>query len=166
MARAWGFLMRACGAASALVIGAVVLLVCWDVFARNLALPSPGWVFDVTEFSMPLATLLAAPWLLWRNEHVRIDLLAKLSPRVLAVLDRGGALVGLAVCCALVWYGMVVLLDGKRSGLMVVKSVTFPEWWLFVPVPLSFGLMAIECARRLAGLPGGPPTQAAHPEAA
>jgi TRAP-type C4-dicarboxylate transport system permease small subunit len=166
MARFWRFLMRACGAASALVIGAVVLLVCWDVLARNLALPSPAWVFDVTEFSLPLATLLAAPWLLWRNEHVRIDLLAKLPARVLAGLDRGGAVVGVVVCVAMVWYAIVVLLDAQRSGLMVVKSVTFPEWWLFLPVPLSFGLMAIECLRRAAGLPGGPPVQATHPEAA
>lgn len=156
MARFWPILMRACGAASAATLGAVVLLVCWDVLARNTALPSPGWVFDVTEFSLPLATLLAAPWLLWRNEHVRLDLLAKLPARWLARIERASALVGLAVCCVIAWYGLVVMLDAQRSGLMVVKSVSFPEWWLFVPVPLSFGLMALECVRRLAGLSGGP----------
>ena len=161
MARLWPMLMRTCGAASALVIGAVVLLVCWDVLARNLALPSPRWVFDVTEFSLPLATLLAAPWLLWRNDHVRLDLLAMLPARWLSRIDRGSALVGLVVCCVIAWYGMVVLLDAQRAGLMVVKSVTFPEWWLFLPVPLSFGLMALECVRRIAGLAGGPTAAAA-----
>jgi TRAP-type C4-dicarboxylate transport system permease small subunit len=25
----------------------------------------------------------------------------------------------------------------------------FPEWWQFAPVPVSFGLMALEFARRL-----------------
>ena len=32
---------------------------------------------------------------------------------------------------------------------MVMKSLVFPEWWLYVPVPLSFGLMTLEFARRL-----------------
>ena len=34
---------------------------------------------------------------------------------------------------------------------MVFKSVVFPEWWLYAPVPLCFGLLAVEFVRRLAG---------------
>jgi hypothetical protein len=33
---------------------------------------------------------------------------------------------------------------------MIFKSVVFPEWWLYTPVPLCFGLLAIEFLRRLA----------------
>jgi hypothetical protein len=37
-----------------------------------------------------------------------------------------------------------------------MKSLVFPEWWLFVPVPICFLLLAGECARRLVFPP--PPT--------
>ena len=35
------------------------------------------------------------------------------------------------------------------AGALVIKSLVFPEWWLFVPVPVCFGLLAVECLRRL-----------------
>ena len=31
----------------------------------------------------------------------------------------------------------------------MIKSLVFPEWWLFAPVPLCFALLAVECLRRL-----------------
>jgi TRAP-type C4-dicarboxylate transport system permease small subunit len=38
--KAWARLMQACGGAAAAILGAVVLAVCWDVFARNLGAKS------------------------------------------------------------------------------------------------------------------------------
>jgi TRAP-type C4-dicarboxylate transport system permease small subunit len=142
--------MQACGVLAALVIGIAVALVCYDVLGRNLGLRSLPWIVEVTEYSLPLVTLLAAPWLLHRAEHVRLDLLGSvLRPAALAVLDRIAAGVGLAVSLTMTWYALKLIADSKSVGAMVVKSLVFPEWWLFVPLPLSFGLMALECARRL-----------------
>ena len=94
--------------------------------------------------------MLIIPWLLFRAEHVRLDLLTNtLSSGALRVLDRVASAVGLVVSLVVVWYAVRVIADSMEIGAMVVKSLVFPEWWLFVPVPLSFGLMAIECARRL-----------------
>jgi TRAP-type transport system small permease protein len=91
-------LMQACGVLAALLIGAIVVLVCYDVIGRNLGLKSLPWIVEITEYSLPLITLLAAPWLLFRAEHVRIDLLTNmLSPAALRTLDRSASAVGLAV---------------------------------------------------------------------
>jgi TRAP-type C4-dicarboxylate transport system permease small subunit len=142
--------MQACGVLAALLIGVSVALVCYDVIGRNLGLKSLPWIVEVTEYGMPLITLLAAPWLLFRGEHVRLDLLNNtLRPSALRVLDRIASVVGLVVCLVICWYAIAVIADTKEIGAMVMKSLVFPEWWLFVPVPISFGLMAIECARRL-----------------
>ena len=65
------------------------------------------------------------------------------------VNDRIASGIGLAVCLVIVWYTLKVIADTREIGAMVMKSLVFPEWWLFVSVPLSFGLMAIECVRRL-----------------
>jgi TRAP-type C4-dicarboxylate transport system permease small subunit len=142
--------MQACGVVAALLIGVSVLLVCYDVLGRNLGLKSLPWIVEVTEYVLPLITLFAAPWLLFRAEHVRLDLLNNmLSPAALRLLDRVASTIGLIVCMVIVWYALKVIADTREIGAMVMKSLVFPEWWLFVPVPLSFGLMAVECARRV-----------------
>jgi TRAP-type C4-dicarboxylate transport system permease small subunit len=142
--------MQACGGLAALSIGIIVAMVCYDVIGRNLGLNSLPWIVEITEYMLPLVTLLAAPWLLFRAEHVRLDLLTNaLPPAALRALDRLAAGVGLAVCAVIVWYAVKLIADSMSIHAMVMKSLVFPEWWLFVPVPLSFGLMAVECARRL-----------------
>ena len=62
-----------------------------------------------------------------------------------------GDLVGLSVCGVLVVYGVRTILNSQAQGSMVFKSVVFPEWWLYAPVPLCFALLSIEFLRRLAG---------------
>ena len=143
-------LMQACGVAAAAILGAAVVLVCYDVLARNLGAGSLPWIVEVTEYALPLATFLAAPWLMYRNEHIRLDVLsAMLSPAKMAIVDRIAAAFGLAVSLVIAWYGVAVILDSRGAGALVIKSLVFPEWWLFVPVPICFGLLAVECLRRL-----------------
>ena len=40
--------MQACGVAAALLIGVIVLMVCYDVIGRNLGLKSLPWIVEVT----------------------------------------------------------------------------------------------------------------------
>ena len=144
-------LMRGCGAVAAATVGAITLLVCWDVVSRNLGIKPLVWINEVTEYALPVATLAAAPWLMWRNQHVRLDLLGMvLSPAAQRRVDRLSALLGLAVSLVIAWYSMLALLDSRRAGSIVLKALVFPEWWLFLPMPIGFGLLALECARRLA----------------
>jgi TRAP-type transport system small permease protein len=143
-------LMRACGAVAAAVLGLITALVCFDVISRNLGFRSVVWINEVTEYALPIATLAAAPWLMWRNQHVRLDLLgAVLSPAAQRRVDRVSAALGLVISLILVWYGMRTLLDSRAAGSIMLKALVFPEWWTYIPVPIGFGLLALECARRL-----------------
>jgi TRAP-type transport system small permease protein len=148
--RAYHLLMHGCGAASALVIGVVALLIACDVVARNIGLGSFPWVVEVSEYSLPLATFLAAPWLLYKNEHVRIDMLLTALPGAIArQIDRAADLVGLIVCVVFVFYGIKVIADSMQLGSMMIKTLVLPEWWTFVPVPVCFALVSIEFVRRM-----------------
>ncbi len=153
-------LMRACGAVAAAVLGLITVMVCFDVISRNLGFRSVVWINEVTEYALPIATLAAAPWLMWRNQHVRLDLLgAVLSPAAQRRVDRLSAALGLIVSLLMVWYSIRMLLDSRGAGSIVLKALVFPEWWLYVPVPIGFGLLALECARRVlwpSGLVEGP----------
>ncbi len=143
-------LMRGCGWLAAAVIGLITIGVCADVIGRNLRLGNVPWMLEVTEYALPIATLAAAPWLMWRNAHVRLDLLGMVLSRAnQRRADRISAAVGLVVSLVFVWYGIATLLDSRRAGSIVMKALIFPEWWLFIPVPIGFALLGLECARRL-----------------
>ena len=143
-------LMRLCGGVAAAVLGLITLMVCYDVIARNLGLRSVVWINEVTEYALPIATLAAAPWLMWRNAHVRLDLLGMvLSPTAQRRVDRLSSALGLVVSLLMVWYAVRMLLDSRAAGSIVIKALVFPEWWLYVPVPVGFGLLALECGRRV-----------------
>jgi TRAP-type C4-dicarboxylate transport system permease small subunit len=149
-ARAWAALMRGCGIAAALLIGLMTLLVGWDVLARNLGLRGTGGIAEASEYGLALATLLAAPWLLWSEQHVRLDLLQmSLSPAAWRRLYRAAALLCLAISAVLAWYSVAVIADLRQSGAVIMKSFTFPEWWVYLPAPLCFGLTALEALRQL-----------------
>ncbi|HJS30664.1 MAG TPA: TRAP transporter small permease [Alphaproteobacteria bacterium] len=145
-------LMSLCGILSALIFAAMTILVSWDVVSRNVQFGQLPWIVELTEYAMPAATFLAAPWLLHRAEHVRMELLVTLLPpggarACGAVADA----IGLAISLVFVWYGLAIIADARSIGAQVIKTLVFPEWWLFVPLPAAGALMSLEFIRRLAG---------------
>jgi TRAP-type C4-dicarboxylate transport system permease small subunit len=154
-------LLHACAAVAAILLGLAALLVTGDVVARNVGLGTLPWILEVSEYVLPLATFLVAPWLLRRGEHVRLDaLLTAIPPRLARALDRLADAIGLAVCAVFVVYGAKAIASSAQQGSLVIKSVVFPEWWLYAPVPVCFALLAVEFVRRLAGR--GAPVGGAH----
>ena len=152
LGRAYRGLLHAGAVMAALLLGVLALLVTGDVVARNLGLGTLPWILEVSEYSLPLATFLVAPWLLHRNEHVRLDvLLTSLPPGLARALDRFSDAVGLAVSAVFVVYGARAVASSAQQGSLVIKSVVFPEWWLYAPVPVCFAVLAIEFVRRFFG---------------
>lgn len=150
LGRAYRWALAAGAWVAAVVLGLIALLVTADVLARNLGLGTLSWITEVSEYSLPLATFLIAPWLLARGDHVRVDVLLTAGPRALArALERAANGIGLAVSVLFALYGLRAGLDSARQGSLVLKSLVFPEWWLYAPVPLCFGLLAVEFTRRL-----------------
>jgi len=135
---------------AALVLGVMALAVTLDVVGRNLGWGNTGWVVELSEYSLPVATLLVAPWLLYRNEHVRLDIVLTMLPRPFALaLERVADVLGILICAVFVWYGSKLIADSAQLGSMVVKTLSIPEWWQYALVPVSFLLLAVEFARRL-----------------
>lgn len=132
------------------LLGVMALAVTLDVIARNLRLANTGWVVELTEYSLPVATLLVAPWLLHRNEHVRLDALLVSVPRPVArALERTADVLGILICVVFVWFSVRLIFDSARLGSMMVKTLAIPEWWQYALMPVCFGLLAVEFIRRL-----------------
>ena len=135
---------------AAVVLGLMALAVTLDVAGRNLGWGNTGWVVELSEYSLPVATLLVAPWLLHRNEHVRLDVVLVSLPKPVSLwLERVADVCGILICAVFVWYGSKLIVDSARLGSMMVKTLSIPEWWQYALVPVSFLLLAVEFARRL-----------------
>ena len=148
--RAYHLLMSGCGLTAALLFGVMGLLVCADVFLRNLGWGTIAWSVEVTEYMLMVATFVAAPWLLYLGDHIRIDILLRAAPPIgrwwLEVMTD---LFGFGICLVLAWQSVAVAADAASQGGMVFKVLIFPEWWLNLPMAFACVLLAVEFARRL-----------------
>ncbi len=136
--------------AAAMLLLAMVMLVTGDILLRNTLRWGFLWANEVSEYALYFITLLAAPWLLRRGRHVRLDLVLVLVPsRVAWRIELIADLLGFAVCLVLVRYGALMTYESWRLGSITIKNLVFPEWWLLAPLPAAFVLLAIEFVFRL-----------------
>ena len=133
-----------------LLLLAMTLLIGADVFTRNTCLGSVSWSNEVSENILYLLTLLSAPWLLRRGQHIRVDILLRAVPaRIGWYMEWVGDLIGFACSLYFVWYGLRVLGASYSAGAVSIKTLVTPEWWLLAPLPVAFLLVAIEFVFRM-----------------
>src|ERR671910_675504 len=127
-------LLYALAILAALTLLAMVIMVSADIILRNLTRTGFPWANEVSEYALYGITLLVAPWLLRRGQHVRIDLVLTLvPPRAAWVMEAIADVVGFAVCIVMVRYGSHMAADSFRLGSITIKNLVFPEWWLLAP---------------------------------
>ena len=145
---------------AAIMLLAMVALVTADIVLRNTLGIGFAWSNEATEYALYLITLLTAPWLLRRGQHVRIDMmLVIVPPRLAWACEAAADLVGLAASLVLVWYGTVMTAQSARLGSLTIKNLVFPEWWLLAPLPICFALLALEFIFRFYRLMDAPRTR-------
>ena len=139
--------------AAALLLG-MVLIISADVLLRNVPLV-PGmmgvdWANQVSESMLMLITMLAAPWLLRRGQHIRVDIVLRALPKTLAWYTEWLAdLLGLACCLLMMFYSWSALMASYKSGSLAIKTLITPEWWSLAPMPVAFALLSIEMLFRM-----------------
>lgn len=135
--------------ACVLLLG-ITLLIGLDVLLRNLGLGGIPPSNELSEDALYLITILAAPGLLRRGQHIRIDILLRMMPPKLAwVLEWVGDVIGIVCCAFFVWYGLRVTLASYASGSISIKTLIMPEWWILAPMPVCFLMIAIEFIFRM-----------------
>lgn len=144
----WLWFLKSLAMLAGVILAADILLITAEVLFRNLGWRGLGWASDVIEYSLPLATLLVAPWLVAQRGHVKLDLLVeRMTSGRRNQLFRATMWLSTAVTGVLVYASALLVLDTYRSGALVMKSLVFPEWWVMAAVPPLFLLIAIECLR-------------------
>jgi TRAP-type C4-dicarboxylate transport system permease small subunit len=141
----FGKLLNLLAVAAALTLLAMVVMVAADILLRNLTRTGFAWSNEISEYALYVITLLTAPWLLRRGQHVRIDLVLTLVPaRVAWLMEAASDVLGFAVCLVMMRYGLKMSIDSALLGSITIKNLVFPEWWLLWPLPVCFALLAAE----------------------
>jgi TRAP-type transport system small permease protein len=150
LSEAYGRLLEWMVLTACVLLLGITLLIGLDVLLRNLGLGGIPPSNELSEDALYLITILAAPGLLRRGQHIRIDILLRMMPPKLAwVLEWMGDIVGIVCCAFFVWYGVRVTLASYASGSISIKTLIMPEWWIFAPMPVCFLMIAVEFIFRM-----------------
>ena len=157
----YGRLLDALALAACAVLFLMMVMICADVLLRNVTL-IPGvhglaWANEISETMLYLITMLVAPWVLRRGQHIRVDIVLAVIPRQLAWYCEWVADVLALSCCVIITvYGLSATMASYKSASMVIKTLVTPEWWALAVLPFTFALLAIEVVFRMQRLYAGP----------
>lgn len=131
-----------------LTLGAVCLLIVWDVVARNLGLSPPESTVALTEYALLYVTMAAAPALVRRRGHVVVEILHQRLPTpVRRRLDRLIAVFCAAIAFLVAGLALALAVEGSLRGELDIRSLDVPRALLFAPLVVGFGLMGSEFLR-------------------
>jgi TRAP-type C4-dicarboxylate transport system permease small subunit len=151
---AYGKLLEVFALAACALIFGMTLMICADVLLRNVRI-IPGiagleWSGEISEAMLYLVTLLTAPWLLRRGQHIRVDIVLRaVPPRLGWIFEWMVDLLSLACCLLIAWYSARAALASFKAGSVSIKTLVTPEWWLLSMLPLAFVALSLEMLFRM-----------------
>ncbi len=151
---AYGRLLEGCALVACALVFGMTLMICADVLLRNVRI-IPGlagleWSNEISEAMLYLVTMLTAPWLLRRGQHIRVDIVLRAVPKQVGWLMEWAVDVLALTCCALMaWYSARAALASFQAGSVSIKTLVTPEWWLLSALPLAFLALTLEMLFRM-----------------
>jgi TRAP-type C4-dicarboxylate transport system permease small subunit len=151
---AYGRLLEAFALVACALVFGMTLMICADVLLRNARI-LPGvaglaWSNEISEAALYLVTMLTAPWLLRRGQHIRVDVVLRAVPkRVGWIFEWVTDVVGLACCLVISWHGARAAIASYKAGSMSIKTLITPEWWLLSVLPVAFLALSLEMIFRM-----------------
>jgi TRAP-type C4-dicarboxylate transport system permease small subunit len=111
------------------------------------------WMLETIEYLQYLMVLAGAAWVLARGAHVAIDALLLAVPgRTRVRLERGASGFAAAVCGLFTVITASATLDTWRTGAILHKSVTLPEWVPLAALGAAFLMLTVEFGLQAAGM--------------
>ena len=139
-----------CAYFSAFLILSMSFWITYDVVTRNLFNWASPWAFDLSEYSLVWMTFLAAPWILLRDGHVRVEILVEaIGPRSQRVIGVLVSIIGLIACAVLAWRTGTAAIEYAQNDVRVGRIWNIPRIYPYVVVPLGSAFLGIAFVARL-----------------
>jgi TRAP-type C4-dicarboxylate transport system permease small subunit len=151
---AYGKLLAALALVACALVFGMTLMICADVLLRNVRI-IPGvagleWSNEISEAMLYLVTMLTAPWLLRRGQHIRVDIVLRAVPKQLGwIFEWVVDALGLVCCLTIAYYGARAAFASFKAGSVSIKTLVTPEWWLLSALPVAFLALSLEMLFRM-----------------
>ncbi len=151
---AYGKILEAFALAACALVFGMTLMICADVLLRNARI-IPGvagieWSNEISEAMLYLVTMLTAPWLLRRGQHIRVDIVLRIVPKQVGwIFEWVVDVLGLACCLFIAYYGARAAFASFNAGSVSIKTLVTPEWWLLSALPVAFLALSLEMLFRM-----------------
>ena len=157
VAQAYNALINFLRFLAGVVVFGIFVLICVDVLLRLLGgyVGMQPWTYSVpvVEYGLLWFAMLAAPYLVRIKGHVFIAaLISAAPPRVRWVMAKLSYLGCIVAACVFAWYSWGVLREAVQYGILDIRAEEIPLWYLLLPMPFCFALVAVEFGRYLIGI--------------
>lgn len=126
---------------------AVGLIVTLQVIARYLVGHALSWPDETSRYLFVWITFLGASLALKKREHFALELLPdSLPPKAARWLEIGVMIVVLLTTLMLIWYGIVLTLDGHK---VLTPTLEIPRSLPYAAIPFGALLMTIRATEHL-----------------
>ena len=133
------------------ILTSVAAVLVFNVASRLVAGRNVYGMVDGIELGIMAATFLAAPWVLMKNAHVRVDLVPRLlGERMRRALEIATDLLGAALSAVMCWAAGNSLMLSHARGSLVRGVLALPEWLLLIAPTAGAALLVAEFLRRVA----------------
>lgn len=152
LSRAYDWTVASLAWLAAVGIALMCLFMIVDVLVYVAGLGSIGWTADFAAYGLLYTCLMASPWLVRQKGHVVIESMRRMaSERTQRRLEILVSLLCVVACLIIAWGGLGLVIESIERGTTDYRAIAIPRWFLYLPLPIGFGLMAIEFARVLFG---------------
>ena len=146
--------IAALGRAATWLIVPMVLISTGNAVTRKLFDTSSNSWLETQWYLFGAIFLLAGPWVLLRNEHIRVDILHNLMPDH---LRRWIDIIGLTVlilpfCLFVVVLSLPYAWAAWETGEQSANAGGLPLWPVKALIPVAFAMMALAVVERVRGL--------------
>ena len=108
------------------------------------------WAFDLSEYSLVWMTFLAAPWILLRDNHVRVEILIDaLGPRWQRIIGIVVSIVGMVACLVLAWRTGIAAVEYAQNDVRMGRIWNIPRIYPYVAVPFGSAALTLAFTVRL-----------------
>jgi len=135
---------------AAFIILAMSVWITYDVLACYFFSGSAPWAFDMSEYALVWITFLAAPWLLLRDGHVRVEIIIDaLSPKAQRRIGIVVSIIGLLASAILTWRCGIAAVEYYQGDIMMPRIWRIPKLWPYIAIPIGGVLLVLAFIARL-----------------
>jgi TRAP-type mannitol/chloroaromatic compound transport system permease small subunit len=134
----------------AALLGIILMLVIsWGVIARYFLNSPTAWVMEISQYVFCAITLLATPYCLRNDGHVRVDIIRiKLSKKKQRIVDIMTFPFIFLLCGILIWFGSeeawLAYVNNKRSS----SALALPLWPVWSVIVLGSIIFLLQTASK------------------